>query len=209
MAGCATFIFLISIALKESGKLFRYNLGPGNEGFMLCPACGHSEPKRGFKAGKKHKRLRASSGSFECANEHPWTKPLAYGHQFESFCLIARPTFANSSIEPLAFALRKGLCQVLEIESSDIGASWRWLANHRQGEMKAEIILYDLTPGGAGFVREGFDNWSQVVAQAREICDTCRCEKACYDCLKDFSNQSHHEKLDRHRVSDLLLLGNL
>lgn len=198
---------LFQVASKKSGKLFRYNLGPGNEGFMLCPACGHSEPKRGFKAGKKHKRLRASSGSFECANEHPWTKPLAYGHQFESFCLIARPNFASQSLESLAtltFALRKGLCQVLEIESSDIGASWRWLANHRQGDMKAEIILYDLTPGGAGFVREGFDNWSQVVAQAREICDTCRCEKACYDCLKNYSNQSHHEKLDRHRVSELL-----
>jgi len=190
---------LFQVALKESGKLFRYNRGPENKDFMLCPACGHSEPLRGFKAGKKHRRLRASSGSFECANEKVWTK-LAYGHEFESFCLIARPTFTNSSLESIAsvaFALRKGLCSVLEVESSDIGVSWRWLANRRQGDLKAEIILYDLTPGGAGFVQEGFDNWSQVVEQAREVCKNCSCERACYDCLKDYSNQSHHDRLNR------------
>ncbi len=133
---------LFQLAMKESGKLFRYNLGPENKGFMLCPSCGHSEPLRGFKAGKKHHRLRASSGGFECTNENPWTKPLAYGHQFESFCLIAGPNLASQSLESLAtltFALRKGLCQALEIELSDIGASWRWLANRKQGEMKAEI----------------------------------------------------------------------
>ncbi|MDQ3009904.1 MAG: DUF1998 domain-containing protein [Acidobacteriota bacterium] len=194
---------LFQLALKESGKLFRYNLGPGNDGFILCPACGHSEPKRGFKAGKKHKRLRASSGSFECA-ETPWTKPLAYGHEFKSFCLIARPNASVLSIESLAFALRKGLCRMLEVESSDIGVSWRWLANRRQGDKKAEIILYDLTPGGAGFVQEGINNWSQVVEQARESCEKCDCEQACYDCLKDYSNQSYHDQLNRNLAIEFL-----
>lgn len=195
---------IFQVALKPSGKLFRYNLGPENKGFVLCPACGHSEPLRGFRAGKKHKRLRASAGSFECANENPWTKPLAYGHQFESFCLIARPTLANPSVESLAFALRKGLCGVLEVESSDIGVSWRWLANRKQGAMKAEIVLYDLTPGGAGFVQEGLANWSQVVDRARAVCENCCCEKVCYDCLKDYSNQSYHDRLNRTLVTSFL-----
>ncbi len=33
-----------------------------------------------------------------------------------------------------------------------------------------------------------------------EICHNCTCEAACYECLKDYSNQSHHEKLDRNSV---------
>jgi len=185
------------LALKDAGKLFRYNLGPENKGFMLCQVCGHSEPGRSFKAGKKHKRLRPSSGNFECVNEHPWTKPLAYGHQFESYCLIARPNFNSSSVESLAYALRKGLCNVLEVEASDIGVSWRWLANRRLGDKKAEIVLYDLTPGGAGFVKEGFDSWQQVVESAVRVCNDCSCKKACYACLKDFSNQSYHDRLNR------------
>ncbi len=195
---------LFQLALKEAGKLFRYNLGPENKGFMLCQVCGHSEPGRSFKAGKKHKRLRPSSGNTECVNEHPWTKPLAYGHQFESYCLIARPNFNSSSIESLAFALRKGLCNVLEVEASDIGVSWRWLANRRQGNKNAEIVLYDLTPGGAGFVKEGFDNWQQVVENAVLVCNDCTCEEACYDCLKDFSNQSYHDRLNRFMAAESL-----
>jgi hypothetical protein len=195
---------LFTVALKETGALFRYNLGPENKGFMLCPSCGYSEPLRGFKVGKKHKRLRASSGTMDCVNDLPWTKPLAYGHQFQSFCLIARPTASTTSVESLAFALQKGLCQLLDIEPSDIGVSWRWMANRTAGGVRSEIILYDRTPGGAGFVRDGFDNWAQVVEQACKICDTCTCEKACYDCLKDYSNQSYHEQLNRLSASEYL-----
>ena len=81
---------LFSIALKEDGTLFRYNLGPENKGFVLCSSCGYSEPQRGFKAGKKHKKLRILSGGADCTSSF-WTRPLAYGHEFRSFCLIARP----------------------------------------------------------------------------------------------------------------------
>jgi len=130
-------------------------------------------------------------------------KPLAFGHEFETFSLIARPVIAVSSIESLAFALQKGLCRQLELESTDIGVSWRWLAKRSEGG-NAEAILYDRTPGGAGFVKEGFDNWQAVLKKALEICAECGCEKACYECLKDYGNQSYHEKLDRHSLTEFL-----
>ena len=195
---------LFSIALKENGTLFRYNLGPENKGFILCPSCGYSEPQKGFRAGESHRRLRVLSGSAACENRHLWHRPLAYGHEFRSFCLIARPR-GHSSVESLAFALQKGLCHLLDIEASDIGVSWRWLANRKAAkDSQAEMILYDRTPGGAGFVKDGFENWPQVAEKAWEICNTCNCETACYDCLKDYGNQSHHEKLDRHKVREYL-----
>ena len=191
---------LFRLALSEEGNLFRYNKGPGNEGFILCPACGWSEPKYGFRAGRRHKRLRESLGSMDCPNEQPWTKPLAYGHQFQSFCLIARPITAPPSVESLAFALQRGLCLALDIDPSDIGVSWRWQAN-KNNRTGAEIILYDRAPGGSGFVKEGYDNWEQVVKEAQEVCEKCTCEKACYDCLKSYGNQSYHEELNRNDVS--------
>jgi ATP-dependent helicase YprA (DUF1998 family) len=193
---------LFRIDLKEGGKLFRYNLGPQNKGFMLCKDCGCSEPMAGFKAGKKHKRLRPAQGTMDCSTELPWgtNKGVAYGHQFESFCLIARPNLINPPIESLAYALQKGLCRLLEVESADIGVSWRWLSNKRSGTSQAEVILYDHTPGGAGFVREGFENWQEVIAKALEICENCSCDIACYDCLKDYSNQSYHEILNRNNA---------
>jgi hypothetical protein len=192
---------LFKLALKVPGTLFRYNVGPKGEGFILCPHCGFSAPKNAFPVGKKHQRLRTFSGNTDCIKQ-PWSKEIAYGHQFQSFCLIARPTVPSTTIESLAFALRKGLCAVLDIEPSDIGVSWRWLAN--KTDRSGEIILYDYAPGGAGFVKEGAANWSEVVAKAVEICKGCKCEKACYDCLKDYGNQSYHEKLNRVSVVDWL-----
>lgn len=196
---------LFRLALKEAGTLFRYNLGPENKGFMLCPECGCSEPNRDYlrshKAGKKHKRLRPTAGAMECGNDKPWTKELAYGHQFQSFCLIARPTTAPGSVESLAYALQRGLCRALDLELSDIGISWRWIANNKD-RTGSEIILYDQTPGGAGFVKEGFDSWERIETAAREICEMCTCEQACYDCLKSYGNQSQHEKLNRLSVID-------
>ena len=91
----------------------------------------------------------------------------------------------------------------MDIEPSDIGVSWRGLAN-KNDRTGSEIILYDHTPGGAGFVKEGFDNWEKVMKEARGLCEKCTCEKACYDCLKSYGNQSHHEKLDRQSVSEFL-----
>lgn len=192
---------LFEIARKDDGKLFRYNLGPQNQGFMLCSWCGCSEPLFHFKKGKKHKRLRAFDGKFDCLNENPWTKPLAFGHIFQSYCLIIRPR-EMCSVESLAMALRKGLCQFLDLETSDIGMAWRFQANRKSGNAQAEIVLFDNTPGGAGFVKEAFENWAEVEGKALDICQDCTCETACYECLKDYSNQSHHEMLDRNTVID-------
>jgi len=187
------------LALKVAGALFRYNLGPENKGFMLCPDCGCSEPLRRYKAGKQHRRLRPIAGVTECSNDQPWTKPLAYGHQFQSYCLIARPVTPLESVESMAYALQRGLCLAFDLESSDIGVSWRWLAS-KLDSASSEIILYDHTPGGAGFVKEGFDSWDKVVKAAVRACERCTCEHACYDCLKSYGNQSQHETLDRHSV---------
>ncbi len=195
------------IARKDNGALFRYNLGPENKGFMLCSSCGYSEPQKDFKSGKSHKRLRVLSGDETCT-DNVW-RSLAYGHEFRSFCLIARPS-GHPPVESLAFALQKGLCRFLDIEASDIGVSWRWLSNTKAADnARAEIILYDRTPGGAGFVKDGFDHWPKVVEQARRICDSCNCEAACYDCLKDYGNQSHHEKLNRSKVKNYLVENRL
>jgi MrfA Zn-binding domain len=190
------------IAVKDRGKLFRYNLGPANKGFVLCDKCGYSAPLNTYSVGKKHHRVRGFSGPSLCANA-PWTKPLAFGHEFETFCLIARPMIPVAQVESLAYALQRGLCRVLDIETSDIGVSWRWLAT-RSDKAGVEVILYDRTPGGAGFAQEGFANWPTVVAKAYEICHMCTCEAACFECLKDYGNQTHHEQLDRQWAADFL-----
>ena len=137
-------------------------------------------------------------GGLDKCDGDPW-KEVAYGHEFESFCLVIRPKRPPDSSESLAYALQKGLCKMLDVEIQEIGVSLRSESNHLK-----EIILYDQTPGGAGFVRDAKDNFSQVVESAKHICENCSCEAACYDCLKDYGNQSFHDKLDRSSVLECL-----
>jgi hypothetical protein len=194
------------LGLKPDGSLFRYNLGPRNEGFVLCPACGCSAPRRDFKKGAKHQRLRPFMRNMDCQNPNLWgtgQHGIAYGHEFRSFCLVIRLKERSASVESLMFALQKGMCRVLELDVSDVGVSLRWLNQRTDPSAGVEIILYDRTPGGAGFVEEGKARWNEVVTAAIDICETTPnhiCEMACYDCLKDFGNQSYHDKLDRQSV---------
>ncbi len=197
---------LFRVALLESGKLFRYNLGPENKGFVLCHTCGYGEPLRTYRPGKPHSRLRKLSGEIVCTNHKPWTNRLAFGHEFSSYCLVARPWILPGSVESVAFALQKGLSKVLQVESSDIGVSWRWLTKRSAASAGVEVILYDRTPGGSGFTKEGYENWERLVAEARAVCSECDCDRACYDCLKDYANQTYHDLLDRNAVLKFLAI---
>jgi hypothetical protein len=194
------------LALKRDGTLFRYNLGPRNEGFVLCPACGCSKARRDFTAGRPHQRLRPYSHNMTCQCQTllgTGQYGIAYGHEFRSYCLVVRPRRLPDSVESLMYALQKGMCRVLELEPFDIGVSRRWLKKRTDPGATVEIVLHDNTPGGAGFVEEGMQRWDEVMQAVLDICATTRdhiCQKACYDCLKDFGNQSHHEALDRHSV---------
>lgn len=151
---------LFRLALKPDGKLFRYNLGPENKGFVLCTACGYSAPRRNFKTGKKHKKLRwFRKQEMYCENKNLWgtgMNGLAYGHEFQSHCLVVR-TQRECDSASLMFALQKGLCRVLELEALDVGVTRRWLSHKNVDGAKVEFILYDQTPGGAGFVKDGRD----------------------------------------------------
>ncbi len=201
------------LALKTDGSLFRYNLGPRNDGFVLCPVCGCSAPKRDFRRGHTHKRLRPFMRNMDCQNSSLWgtgQHGIAYGHEFRSFCLVVRPKQRSDSVESLMFALQKGMCRILELDASDVGVSRRWLNQRTDPSAKVEIILYDRTPGGAGFVEEGKARWNEVVAAAIDICQPTPshvCEMACYDCLKDFGNQSYHDKLNRQSVLRFFGIG--
>jgi hypothetical protein len=198
---------LFRVALLPRGQLFRYNLGPGRKGFMLCPVCGTSVPMQGASA-TGHRMLRGRTGATDQCISTSVFRNIAFAHQFESFCLVIRPLLPVGSIESVAHALHKGACRCLELDASDLGVSWRFLNRRNELTSGKEIVLYDRTPGGAGFVAEAFDRWREVEATASAVCDCpAECEHSCYDCLKDFGNQGYHEVLDRHSAHSFFTGG--
>lgn len=151
--------------------------------------------------------MRNIGDTKECDNKNLLgkSKGLAFGHQFESFCLVVRPQEKIINLElnvSLAYALHKGLCRVLETETSDIGVSGRAVTNRQStnADENTEFVFFDKTPGGAGFVKEAKNDWDRIIAETRQICSLCNCEKACYNYLKDYYNQSVHQLLNRKLV---------
>ena len=84
-------------------------------------------------------------------------------------------------------------------------------------------MLYETAEGGAGVLRHLVDDPGALRSIARAALEVCHfdpdtgedrrraegaeedCEAACYDCLMAYTNQTHHQALDRHLVVDSLL----
>jgi hypothetical protein len=107
-------------------------------------------------------------------------------------------TVAKIVLTTVAEALASAAAKLLDIEESDIGAEFRvaMTSGGRTGR-HVEVYLYDLTPGGAGFVRAAVDEPRRLFETALERLDSCNCTHSCYECLRSYKNKWDHKYLDR------------
>ncbi len=111
----------------------------------------------------------------------------------------------------LAYALRRGIGRVFELEESELGVdvvgegAWR------------RVLFYENAEGSLGVLAQLAHSPRAFARCAREALAVCHfdpdtgantsetCAKACYECLLSFDNQQHALWLDRHAVRDALL----
>ena len=100
------------------------------------------------------------------------------------------------------YALLEGASAALDINRSDISGCITG---------KCQIVLYDDTPGGSGYVKHIYEHLELVIAKAKEkVNGNCGCteETSCYGCLRNYGNQFFHDILSRgvaYRYLDWLL----
>ena len=185
-------------------------------GFLHCPACGRTEPNGWtagfFTPGKPHRRPNPdhrSKGPL-CDGTPTWRSPVVLGNEFETDIALFRFQLAGSVTLPpgsvvakivlttVAEALASAAAKILDIEESDIGAEYRvaMTSGGRTGN-QVEVYLYDLTPGGAGFVRTAAADPTPLFEQALERLEGCDCTHSCYQCLRSYKNKWDHKYLDR------------
>jgi hypothetical protein len=107
-------------------------------------------------------------------------------------------TVAKIVLTTVAEALAAAAAKVLDIEESDIGAEFRvaMTSGGRTGR-DVEVYLYDLTPGGAGFVRSAVTHPDRLFDEALARLESCQCTHSCYECLRSYKNKWDHKYLDR------------
>ena len=183
-----------------------------NPGFRYCPKCGRAEPN-GWGSGLLQK------------NGHPRPNPdnhpdgticngtpvvVVLGNEFETDIALFRfqlagevvlqpgSVVATTVLTTVAEAIASAATTMLDIEESDIGAEFRvaMTSGGRTGN-QVEVYLYDLTPGGAGFVRSAVKNPKKLLEQALKRLESCDCTHSCYNCLRSYKNKWYHKHLDR------------
>ncbi|MFF4024042.1 DEAD/DEAH box helicase [Nocardia elegans] len=117
----------------------------------------------------------------------------------------------------LRYALERGIEAEFQLEDNELSSE---ALPDSSGQ--ARMLFTESAEGGAGVLRRLHaepDALARAARRALEIAHFApdgtdlggapgareRCEKACYDCLLSYGNQSEHELIDRHAVRDLLL----
>lgn len=183
-----------------------------NPGFLYCPQCGRAEPN-GWTAGTlKGAHQRPYPDHFPapkiCTGK---SIVVVFGNEFPTDIALIRFHMAGKVVLPpgayvtkvvlttVAEAMAAAAARIEDVEPSDIGAEFRVAMTDggRTGK-QVEIYLYDIAPGGAGFVASAARHQNSLFQDALDRLEGCSCTHSCYQCLRGYQNKWDHKYLHRH-----------
>lgn len=178
-----------------------------NSDFYICNTCGYGQiiKSNGIKKTEEKITHKKSSG-YPCPNER--LESLALGHDFQTdVCLIK---FVDSNITEIdkawtiLYSLLEGLSKYLNIDRTELSGCLHWYQNSTFNIGNYCFVLFDNTPGGAGYVRQLKKEkcFKGMLSAAEYIVNSCSCggdakDTACYGCLCNYYNQKQHDILKR------------
>ena len=179
--------------------------------FYMCPVCGYSEIINGGNVipqrTKKHNNHRA----YECGNQE--LEEIRLGHKFRTD--VARLTIpalnmnvddAHSKALSFMYAFLEGISNALEIDRNDIDG----VLEMNRAEDSFDVLIYDNVPGGAGHVKRLLDGEAihkVLKAALKKVSQECCDENtSCYNCLRNYYNQSYHGRLKRKYAKEYIEL---
>lgn len=178
-----------------------------NDHFFVCDKCGYAISST---SGQEEKDFNPYAPGYEKKHRSPWGKECTgklfrkdLCHSFKTD--VVRITFGTSRAKNQAvmlsvmYALLEAVSNVLDIERTDIKGCLHKVRFGRS--MIHEIILYDAVAGGAGHVRrlvtDDCEVFQRVIRDAIRLTKGCNCNPSCYNCLRNYYNQTIHDKLNR------------
>lgn len=187
----------VKITYSPGGKLFVLNQGVNGRGLHICPNCGYAKDPltvlKDHKHDSKFKRtcsckkfLKASLGQVFSTDILKISLPI---HNID-FPISEELEPKNQSLSVL-YAILEGASKALDISRGDISGC----VTENQ-----ELVLFDDTAGGSGFVKHIYQNFDKVLREAlNKVSGNCGCtpETSCYGCLRNYSNQFFHDQISR------------
>jgi hypothetical protein len=177
--------------------------------FYMCNECGYAEIPKISTGVPNLKKSHRNYRRYECSSEELVRTRL--GHNFQTD--VARLTIPSLEVHgkedyavalSFLYALLEGISIALQIERKDIDG----LLEFNSECSSYDVLIYDNVPGGAGHVKR-LVNENDVVNSlkcaydkvAKKCCDE---NTSCYNCLRNYYNQSYHSKLQRKYAKDFV-----
>ena len=176
----------------------------GQTSYHVCQLCGYAD-ENDFTEHPNNRGIK-------CTNKSGGNREYRLSHTFRTD--VAKITFYTADaldknrMYSVMFSLLEGISKELGVERTDIKGTLHQVSWDGALNPIYSIILYDAVAGGAGHVRrivtEDGKVFKQIINAAINIAESCKCDKSCYQCLRNYYNQKLHDLLDRHLASDFL-----
>jgi hypothetical protein len=100
----------------------------------------------------------------------------------------------------LGQALATAASRWLQIDPAELDFTFRYVPG--EFALKIEFILFDTAPGGAGYASRCGEpvELQGILGEAVRLLEQCQCADSCYSCLRSYSNQWMHSRLNRKFV---------
>jgi hypothetical protein len=204
----------LTVDLLEEAELLIHNAGKHDVGFAVCTKCGYavSEEKSGQQGTmnlppgfERHTSVYQVKQDRQCWGRSDGSsvlrnKALAARENVDMMLFDwPRVTLAQeSALFSLSRAIILAAGKLLEIDPRELNSTVKTTVGGRLC-----FVIYETTPGGSGHCRELMSGLGlDLLRKARRILrgtdeHHARCERACLDCLLDFSGQYYINRLDR------------
>mgnify|MGYP004461177407 CR=1 FL=1 len=172
--------------------------------FYICENCGYGKVSDKF-SGRAVEYKHDTPSGYACNGK---LYKYTLGHEFQTDVVFIK--FRDIDMRSaerawtILYSLLEGLCRTLNIDRKELAGCIQWYRDSSTPEGNFGCILFDNTPGGAGYVRklENKDSFINMLRYGKRVVNNCDCggeEKntACYSCLCNYYNQRQHEMLKR------------
>ena len=214
VSGCKN----VRIASRTNQRIIMINKGANDKGFMVCKDCGAAMPgddvsvlnniNRPYKSRYIRSRCRHSN-SFNVNLGYDFiTDMLVLEFTIDDKIIDTRRNdnpWLSRAAQSLAEALRLEASTKLDIEFTELVTGFRLRTGAEASYV--DIYLYDSLSSGAGYAVSVADTIVELLADVKNLLNTCDCGSACSKCLKHYRNQYVHGMLDRFSALQLLEWG--
>lgn len=208
----------LKLVYREEAELLIRNAGDNKCGFAICTRCGFAESEDSYGDGvmkmpaefARHASVYSPNADSFCWTKNEATPPVLRNRviaarEFTDMVLLEWP---GATHQKAAFSLGRALVlagtRLLELDARELNMELLPLKYPNLG-----IVIFDSTPGGAGHCLELMRLGREWIEKSREVLfadpeHDQRCDRACLDCILDFSGQHRANMLDRRAALQLL-----